>query len=166
MILIGVIIYWIGFKQDKVVYVDAIRLMNGYKGMEDARAQFNAKTEMWQANLDTLKAEWNAAATDYEKNNGKASSRELELMKRLMESRQQQYLGYEQSIKEQYQLQDQELTQKVLGQVNDYIKRYGKEKNYKFILAATQYGNIVYAEEYVNITEEVLKGLNAEYVNK
>jgi outer membrane protein len=66
-------------------------------------------------------------------------------------------------VKEQYQRQDQELSQKILDKVNDFIKRYGKDHGYTFIMAATQYGNIVYAEDYVDITDEVLVGLNAEY---
>lgn len=30
-------------------------------------------------------------------------------------------------------------------------------------MAATQFGNIVYAEEHTDITADVLEGLNAEY---
>jgi outer membrane protein len=61
------------------------------------------------------------------------------------------------------QKEDQELTNKVLDTVNDYLKRYGKEKGYRIILAATQYGNIVYAQDGIDITEEVMKGLNDEF---
>ena len=68
-----------------------------------------------------------------------------------------------QDLKEKFQQEDQELTKKVLDKVNEYIKRYGKKGGYTIILAATQYGNIVYAEEGVDLTEEVLKGLNTEY---
>ena len=35
----------------------------------------------------------------------------------------------------------------------------------KIILAATQHGNIIYGESDVDITNEIIQGLNAEYSN-
>jgi outer membrane protein len=49
--------------------------------------------------------------------------------------------------------------------VNEYVKRYGEKNGYTIILANTQIGNIAYAEDRIDITDEVLKGLNSEYVS-
>lgn len=166
LVLCVFLLVWKGFASNEVVYVDTIKIMKEYKGVEDAKQELTAKMTVWQANLDTLRAEAESAIKEYEATQAKASARERTLMENLIQSKQEQYMNYEQTTKEQMQKQDQELTQKVLDKVNDYLKRYGKKKGYQFILAATQYGNIVYAEDHTDITDEVLEGLNAEYTGQ
>jgi outer membrane protein len=154
---------WNFTPEKKVVYVDAIRLISKYEGTDDARKDLNIKSQSWQANLDTLKHEVDQVMETYEKNKASASAKEKALMEELIKSKQQQFLSYEQSVKEQYQKQDQEISQQLLNKVNDYIKRYGEDQGYTIILAATHYGNIAYADKSLDITESVLEGLNREY---
>lgn len=152
-------------KKDSIVYVDAIKLVNGYKGMQAARKEFELKTQAWKANLDTLKTELESKIKEYESTRLKLSAKEKSLMEELLQTKQDQFMNYQNIISEKIQKEDQELTTKVLGKVNDFIKKYGEEKGYSIIMAATQYGNIVYAEKGMDITEEVLVGLNKEVTN-
>jgi outer membrane protein len=146
-----------------IVYVDAARLLSKYTGMEDARKVLQSQSAVWQANLDTLKNEMDVAVANFEKNKGKASASEGKLMEELAKTKQQQFMMYEQSIKEQYQNKDREISQDLLKKVNEYIKSFGDRHGYTIILAATHYGNIAYASESLDITEVVLQGLNTEY---
>lgn len=152
-------------KSESIVYVDAAKLVNGYKGMQAARKEFEMKTNAWKANLDTLKFEFDAKVKEYESTAGKLTMKERKLTEELLQTKQEQYINYENIIAEKIQKEDQELTGKVLGKVNDFLKRYGEEKGYAIIMAATQYGNIVYAEKGKDITAEVLLGLNDEIPN-
>lgn len=152
-------------KKESIVYVDAIKLVNGYKGMQAARQEFEQKTAAWQANLDTLKNELEGKIKEYQATQSKLSAKEKALTEELLQTKQDQFINYQNIITEKIQKEDQELTTKVLGKVNDYIKKYGEEKGYAIIMAATQYGNIVYAEKGKDITEQVLEGLNKEITN-
>jgi outer membrane protein len=149
-------------KNESIVYVDAVKLMNGYKGMQAARKDFESKTNAWKANLDTLKFELEGKIKQYEATRTKLSAKEKALTEELIQTKQDQFVNYQNIIAEKIQKEDQELTTKVLGKVNDYIKKYGEDKGYSIIMAATQYGNIVYAEKGMDITEKVLEGLNKE----
>jgi outer membrane protein len=149
----------------KIVYVDSQKLVNGYKGMQAARKEFEAKSAAWKSNLDTLRTEAEIKIKEYESNAAKLSARERALMEELIRTKQEQYMNYQQVVSEKIKTADQELTSKVLSQVNDYIKKYGNDHGYAIILAATQYGNIAYGDGPLDITEDVLKGLNAEYAN-
>jgi outer membrane protein len=152
-------------KKESIVYVDAVKLVNGYKGMQAARKEFELKTNAWKANLDTLKTELEAKIKEYEATGTRLTSKEKKLTEELLRTKQEQYMNYQNIIAEKIQKEDQELTGKVLGKVNDFIKKFGKEKGYAIIMAATQYGNIVYADKGKDITGEVLEGLNKEITN-
>jgi len=152
-------------KKEAIVYVDSVKLVNGYKGMQAARKEFELKAAAWKANLDTLKNELEGKIKEYELTRAKLSVKEKALTEELLQTKQEQFINYQNIISEKIQKEDQELTTKVLGKVNDYITKYGEAKGYAIIMAATQYGNIVYAEKGMDITEQVLEGLNKEVVN-
>jgi outer membrane protein len=149
--------------KNKIVYVDALKLISNYKGMEVARNGLNAKSAVWKKNLDTLKSEFDHTVSDFEKNKKSASARENKLAEELIASKQNQYLNYEQTVKEAYQKEDKELSEEILKTINNYIKRYGEKEGYTIILSATHYGNIAYADNALDITDIILKGLNEEY---
>ncbi|HMI66188.1 MAG TPA: OmpH family outer membrane protein [Cyclobacteriaceae bacterium] len=158
-----VIFYVQNSRSRKYVYIDSQKLVNGYKGMVDARKVYESKLTTWRANLDTLHSEAEKKIKEYEVTGGRLSDREKKLMEELIQSKQDQFTKYQQMVSENVKKEDDELTSKVLSKVNDFVKRYGKANGHTIIMAATQYGNIVYADTEVDITEEVLKGLNAEY---
>jgi outer membrane protein len=165
VLAIGIIASFVVQRQsdEQLVYVDSQRLVTGYKGAQAARQEFEAKSAVWKANLDSLRTEIEAKVTDYESKKAKLSTNEQRLTEEVLLSKQKEYFNYEQAIQNKIKGEDQALTQKVFGQVNEYLNKYGKKKGYKIILAATQYGNIVYAEEGLDVTNEVMQGLNAEY---
>lgn len=160
--LIAIVLSFLS-KRDEIVYVDAQKLVNEYRGMQDARKAFESKTLVWKANLDTLRQEAESTIREYETTREKLSAKERDLMEELIQSRQEQFMNYQQIVSEKIQKEDQELTGKVLTTVNEYMKNYGEIKGYTIIMAATQYGNIVYAEEHTDITNDVLEGLNLAY---
>lgn len=151
--------------RNKYVYVDAQKLVNGYTAMQQARKEFEVKAANWQANLDTLRIEVEKKVKEYEITSAKISTKERQLMEELIRAKQEQYNNYQQVITEKIKQADQDLSNNVLSKVNDFVKRYGKKKGYRIIMAATQYGNIIYAQNDTDITNEVLEGLNAEYRN-
>ncbi|MBN2613776.1 MAG: OmpH family outer membrane protein [Bacteroidales bacterium] len=161
----GIIVTWIFFmgRTMKVVYVDNGVLMTKYEGMKDARKEYEKKAAVWQANADTLVSEWEKELKSYEKERIRMSAKERELKEQLLSNKQQQISQYREAVQMKAREEEQKMTQTVLNEVNDYLKEYGKKRGYTFILGATGVGNIVYANEARNITEEIIKGLNEQY---
>lgn len=160
IISISVVLY----KRDtKVVYVDSSKLLNNYKGMQMARAAYQAKVTAWKANVDTLALEVQQLITRYERESKTMSQKERSLSEELIRNKQKQFADYQNAMNLQAQQEDAKLTGDVVIEVNAYLKKYGSEKNIHIILAATEYGNLAYADETLDITEDVLAGLNGQY---
>lgn len=149
-----------------IVYIDSIALMNGYKGMQEAKGELEKKIALYQQNIDTLKMEYQQKIMEYERKKKTLSTSEQQLFEELLASKEQQLTGYQQMVQEKIQSENQILSQKVLSKINDYVKRFGKENKADLILTATQYGNIAYGDESVEITDKIIAGLNAEYFNE
>lgn len=150
----------------ELVYVDVNKLLDGYKRTKIVKAQFEEKAKTLNANVDSLMTDWQNELKSYEKERSKMSKKELELKQELLGNKQQQINNYQQAIQKQIQEEDKKSTQTVINDINDYIKEYGKKNNHKIIFGASGGGNIMYADDATDLTEDVLKGLNAEFGGK
>lgn len=147
----------------KQVYVDVNQLLEGYKRTKIVRAKFQEKAKTLNANVDSLMTDWQKELKTYEKERSRMSKKELELKQQLLSNKQQQINNYQQAIQKQIQEEDKKATQTVVNDINDYVKDYGKSHNHDIIFGASGGGNIMYAKEASNLTEEVLEGLNQEF---
>ena len=165
-LLITLIVTWFFIGREKMVYVDSNRLINGFKGMQAAKKEYQKKASAWKANVDTLTSELQKSIMDYEKAVSKMTAKEKSVTQELLRTKQKQLQDYQQAMNTKAQQEDGQMTGLVIAQINAYLKKYGEERGYKIIFAATDYGNIAYAEEDMDITDLVLKGLNEEYEGK
>lgn len=158
--VLGIIVFKQLDNNKSIAYVDSVKLISQYEGMKSAKKELESKISVWKANVDSLGREFQTEVGEYEKKKSKLSKNEQALTEQLLTTKQQQLMNYQQSIEEKIRKEDQELTAKVLGKVNDYIKQYGEKEGYEIIMAATQVGNIVYAKKEMDITDDIIAGLN------
>ncbi len=147
----------------EVVYIDVNELMSEYMGMKSAQKEFEASSKQWQSNVDTLISQFTDELKSYEKERSKMSKKERELKEEILRTKQQQVSNYQEAMKRKADDEEQKLNQKIYNEVNQYIKGFGKQHGYEMILGANGAGNILYAEEYTNITATVIEGLNKDY---
>lgn len=147
------------FQKESFAYVDSQKILNGYKGMQVAVAEYKAKVASWSKSLEVLRSEINQlrASVKDAKGSGK------QMVEGVIRSKEVEFQEYEKAVKDKALEEDKVLTKAVTDKVNDFLQRYGEKMNYSIILGTTQTGNIVYAKDGLDITEEVIKGLNEEY---
>ena len=162
-LLTAIVSFFLLKTSNDLVYVDVNKLLDGYERTKVERAQFEEKAKGMQANVDTLITAWQEELKVYEKERSSMSKKELELKQELLANKQQQIGSYQQAIQKQIQEEDQKATQTVINDINDYVKAFGEKNNYRIIFGAGGSGNIMYADEAADLTDEVLEGLNKDY---
>ncbi len=162
-ILLSIGSFFYSQKSSELVYVDVNKLLDGYKRTKVVRAEFEAKAKTLKSNVDSLVIGWQKELKIYEKERSKYSKKELALKQELLSNKQQQINNYQQAIQKQVKEEDKKASQTVINDINDFVKEYGKKNGYKIIFGASGSGNIMYADKANDLTEKVLKGLNAEF---
>ena len=165
IVFIGLITMFVFTNQskNKIGYIDANKLLQGYKGMIDVRKDMQEKAKIWEANVDTLIRDWENELRGYEKERASMSSREQAKREEVLRNKQQQINKYRESLQQKAAAEDSKMQQTVLDEMNIYIKEYGKKHNYDYILGATGTGNILYANDAKEVTEDILDNLNSKY---
>jgi outer membrane protein len=142
----------------KTGYVLSQRVFNEFKLKKDLEKKLAVYQKKQQKELDSLKLEVQLKYSELRQKKVRQGTEISEYTQK-----EQQFLLKEKQTVEEYETLSDQYTQQIWKQVNQYIKEYGQEKSYKYIFGAKGEGDLMYAEERENITDEVLNYINAKY---
>lgn len=162
IVLLGAFVM-ISCNQEKTAYVDNTKLIQDYQGLKDTEAKFSKKTETIKKDLDSLAKAFQAEVKVYQEGAKSMSQsdrqkKEEALMKKQQQLRQQQAL-----IGQLLNKKSSKAIDSIIKVVKGFVAEYGKKNGYTYIFGSTKSANIMYAKEGKDITDEILKELNAEY---
>ena len=164
----------------KIAYVNTDSLNANYKYIKDLEKELNAfkqgKENSLKQQMDKLQADGNALQDDYQNylQNGSSMSltqqqnKEAELKKRDAEikKRAKQLAQLEQDYTSQILEKQTSENKKMIDAVYAFIREYNAQnQQFNLILAktGTELPFILYGDEAMDITDEIIKGLNEEY---
>ena len=163
---IGLWVYQVMVKEgSEVRYINTPKLLNEYAGMKDARVEFQNTTKIQKLRLDTLRQELEQSMRNFELKRAELSPELLKEYEQTMQQKQLAYQQYQQNVQNNISEEEQRLNQRVMSDVNAFIQSYAKKHNKKLILGATSVGNLVYADDELDLTNELLTELNKTYLN-
>lgn len=154
---------WVLNRSVKVAYVRSQDLVYGYMGMKEVQNKFDTQKQLWQSNLDTLKIDFQRSLSKYQEEYKQLPEEERKAKEQMLRAQENNVVQYNDAIAAKYKEEEDKMLQGVLNQVNSFVEKYGKEKGYDIILGTTLSGSILYGENTIDITEEVLAELNKNY---
>lgn len=147
----------------KTAYVRSQDLIYKYQGMIDAKAAFESKRNAWQANIDTLKQDFDGNVEWLRANHKQLSDAEVGEKKEFLRKQQEDIIQYTEQMQIKAEEEETELLQGVLNQVNAFAEEYGEREGYDLIFGTTLSGSILYGNDVNDITDELLSELNKQY---
>lgn len=152
----------------KVAYVDLDTLQNHYKFFTETKEALEAKSKGYEESISRLSRELENAAASFQQNlqNGKYTSeeqarKEQEKLVNKQNNIQRKQMEYAESLQN-----EQDAFNKALhDSINNFIADYNKTHKYTMILSKAG-DNILYADPALDITQDVLAGLNKRYKSK
>ena len=153
-ILLIFLIAFFYFKEDKaqeekIVYVDNVQLFNDFNMSKDLNKINGVKINKQKKKLDSLYTIYGI----FRENNQTDKLEPLEIQLR----------AEDQNLKKMNNQFSNEVSQAVWGRLNEYISEYGQMKGYKIIMGTQGSGNIMYAEDRIDITKAIVEFSNANY---
>ena len=152
-----------GCQQEKIGYVDNVRVMDGYQKKKDVEAMFQLKSDAFTKKRDSISQAFQLEAQELQsKSNGMSQDKAQEAFDLLQQRGQiigQQLQREEQQMQQMGQLQ----MDTVIKEVRKVIKEYGAANGYSFIMTGGEGGSVLYGKEAADVTEDILKVLNEEY---
>lgn len=149
----------------KIAYFDMDSINNSFSLIKQVKAELSREEEKINSELTRLQKTYNDRITHYQGQSQTMSQVESEKANRDILQLQDKIRSTKQDMEQRYQNLYMRKMQDVKSKVEDYLKEYNKDKGYAYILAYEP-GFIFYRDTALNITSDLVKGLNEKYKKK
>ena len=150
-------------KASTVVFVNSDSLLDKYEFVKDTKKVLEQARKNAEANFNVkykaLETEYNQLrdrAATISQDEGMAKQQELMV-------KEQKLTEYRDQMNESLGKNEMEKNEAVQKNITEYLNRNYNNSNYTYILGYSNGGGILYAKATMDITNEVLEGINNEY---
>lgn len=147
----------------RIAYVDIDTLEAHYDYLKTKKDEFERRQQRMESELqrsaqqlqqDYMELQQKAQAGTLTQAEGEKAQKRLLQGQQSLETRQQ-------SLAEQLIKERDEFNEEIHNLLDSFLTEYNKDKGYDFILTYTKSGQIMYADKRLNITQDVIDGMNA-----
>ncbi|MGL5959608.1 MAG: OmpH family outer membrane protein [Bacteroidales bacterium] len=151
-----------------VVFVNIDSLMRGYDMYFDVQKDFEAKAKKKDGDFTARMKKFETDARDFQNKveKGLITRSQAQQLQEGLAKREQELMQLRQQLQMELQEEEAVMLRQIQSNIHDYIQEYNKEKGYSLILSNSGNNVLLYGASSLNITSEVLKGLNANYVKQ
>ncbi|WP_199139449.1 OmpH family outer membrane protein [Pedobacter sp. ASV12] len=150
--------------EDKIVYVNSDSLLTKYEYFKDLKTKMETKGKAAETDLTAKQQAFQREVQQYQQQQGTLSADQRAATEQRLGRKQQELQAYQQNAGAALQNEQAKEQEALYNKVADFLKGYAKTKGYKMVLTYAK-GNsaILFADESLDVTSEVLKGLNEAY---
>ena len=152
-----------------IVFFNLDKILDNYDMANDRRSVVDTKVSSIQAEIQRRENKLQKDANDFQNKMQKGlltTSVANEQYQRIQQQ-QNEYQQYALAKQQEIQEEQQVMLNQIMDAISEYVKAYNAEKHYALILTTS--GDVISApvvtgSAALDITDEILAGLNAEYV--
>jgi outer membrane protein len=152
--------------QGAIVYVDLDVILARYDMANELSSVVETKVQNIQAEITRRGQKLEKAAKDFQEKmeKGLMTRSTAEAQAQKLQEQETEFNTY--AAQKQQEIQEEQMV--MMNQIGDaiktYIEKYNAEKQYAMILTSQGGAPVITADPSLNITEDVIAGLNAEYI--
>ena len=149
--------------QPSVAYVNLTKAYNDFEMKKELEKKLTTVQDFRKKTLDSLELSLNIMSRTLQNFEQSGNKKGIEERMPEFEVRRQEYFSKQKSFEEDNQAMTNQYTEQIWKQINQYVKDYGKDKGYTYILGADGTGAVMNAEEKHEITDDVISYINERY---
>ncbi len=149
-----------------VVYLQIDSLVNGYDMFHDLRGEFEKKAKAADEDLTKKGKSFEREAMDFQEKvqKGLVTRSQAEQLQVQLQQKQQNLQQYAEKLRTEMAEEEAVMLRRIYVAIQDFLTSYNKEHNYSLILSTSGTTNsVLQGSASLNITNDVLNGLNAAY---
>lgn len=132
----------------RTVVIDSFKVFEEFQMKKDYDKRIEKEFAADQALLDSMGFRFNKLKNPTE-----------------IESLKKEFVVRKKHFDEKFQEISQKYTNEVYVRLNEYIKDFGKKHAYGIIIGSNGQGNVMYVDEAVDVTNDLVKFINEKYSN-
>jgi len=149
--------------EGKVMYINIDTLENKYEYFLKIKAQLERKGKSNEAEIKKLYENFQVKYQKYQQQSETMTEQQYAVAQQDLSTQEKMIREKEEGISQNFAKEAEKLNNQFLQNVQAYLKRKSGEHNYSYVLGYVKESNILYANDSLDISKEVIEGLNTEY---
>jgi outer membrane protein len=151
---------------ETIVYVNSDSLITGYEFYKKSVKEIDVKKNKIANDIESQATAFQNKVLKAQQNAQSMTLGEIEATKKNLAAEEQRLMQYRDALMQNLANEEKELVDKMNKNIDDFIKKYAEKNGYKMVLGYKQGVTVWYADPKLDVTADVLKGLNEEYRNQ
>jgi outer membrane protein len=143
-----------------IVYVNTDSLLHNFSFYKTSKSDFEAKQARIERDLKAESERLQSDAEAYQQKGGMMTESERAKTEEQLMMRQQSLMKKKDDMVEKLDAEQAKFSDELYSKLTDYLKEYNKGKNYTYILGYQKGGGILFANDSLDVTAQILEGLN------
>lgn len=146
-----------------IVYVNSDSLLESYDFYKDQKIQFESEQARIKNELKGESDKLQKDAAVYQQQAIGMTNQERQQKESDLGNRQQRLMERKDVLLGQLDEMQAKASEELYTRLNQYLRTFNQGKNYQFVLGYQKGGGILFANDSLNVTNEVIFGLNKSY---
>lgn len=147
----------------KVAYIKSDSVLKYYEYLKVNKKQLEDKQQKMEADFRNRAMGLKNEIDAYQRNVSNMTLGQVKAVEEDLGKKQQNLQMYQQSLGQQLAEEEAKLNKELYDRITAYLKKYGVDKGLQVVLKYDPTSDVLFAGEALDISQDVIKGLNDEY---
>lgn len=163
LLVIAVAVVLSSCTQTKVAYIDVETIMKEYEAATALETEFAGQQQQMTLELQSLQAPFQEKVQEYENNLQTMSASAKAQKEQELQQEWQMIQARQQQISQQLQQDNQVKSEVLIKTIDSLVADYSKAKGFNLVLGTQGNGTVMYGDDALNITTDIITMLNENY---
>ena len=154
------------FQNVSIAYINSDSLLSNYDFMKEIEAQLSEKQEKFEKEYQNRAQGLQQEISDFQRTAANLTRAQGQALEESLMQKQQNLVRYQENLTLQLRQEEAKLNEELYEKVSAYLKEYGKKYDLQLVLTYSRGSGVLYGNEDLDISKEVIKGLNEAYNSK
>jgi outer membrane protein len=150
---------------NRIFYVQIDSVISKFEMATDLSGEFESKYKSSEAQLQSKQQAYQNDVNDYQYKVQRqlVTRSEAQKIEQDLYAKQQNLIKLQQDLSQELTENQVVMNRQVINAIMEYLKENDARFNYKYVLGTSFGGNILYANDSLDITKNIIEGLNEKY---
>ena len=149
-----------------IAYINSDTLLTNYEFSKVAAGELENKKDELQAEYENRARGLQTEITNFQQNAQNMTIAQARAIEEDLTKKQQNLMRYQETLTQTLVQEEAKISNELYDKVSNYLRDYGIANNYQLVLTYQKGSGVLYANDSLNITQQIVSGLNEAYTDE
>ena len=146
-----------------IAYVNTDSVIKNYKLSIKLGEELDGKQKKAESSYQTRATGLQREIMDFQNNAGNMTQNQALAVQEKLQQKQQNLMMYQQTLQQDLMKEEAQMTDNIYTKLTTYLDDYAKKNKLQYVLTYVRGSGVLFANDSLDITNQVIDGLNVEY---